>query len=91
VVRHRLVRDIIRAFEQYHARANGMGEDGVGESLDPEAVGQNEAGGAAAPGGAPPRETGSDPASRGARASSGSPAADPPPGPVPTAERGPSL
>jgi len=91
VVRHRLVREIIRAFEQYHARANGMAEDGVGESLDPEAVGQNGAGGAAAPGGAPPRESGSDPASRRARASSGTQGTDPTPGPAPAAERGPSL
>jgi phosphate starvation-inducible PhoH-like protein len=37
VVRHRLVRDIIRAFDSYHARQNGKNEDGVGESLDPEA------------------------------------------------------
>jgi phosphate starvation-inducible PhoH-like protein len=37
VVRHRLVRDIIRAFDEYHARANGTGDDGVGESLDPAA------------------------------------------------------
>jgi len=35
VVRHRLVRDIIRAFEHYHAHQNGRSEDGVGESLDP--------------------------------------------------------
>ena len=35
VVRHRLVRDIIRAFDAYHARANGKEEDGVGEALDP--------------------------------------------------------
>ena len=35
VVRHRLVRDIIHAFDQYHARANGKSEDGVGESLEP--------------------------------------------------------
>ncbi|MFI5370300.1 MAG: PhoH family protein [Candidatus Eisenbacteria bacterium] len=35
VVRHRLVRQIIHAFEQYHARENGKLEDGVGESLDP--------------------------------------------------------
>ncbi len=38
VVRHRLVRDIIRAFDSYHARQNGKTEDGVGESLDPEAL-----------------------------------------------------
>jgi hypothetical protein len=37
VVRHRLVRDIIRAFDDYHARQNGSTEDGVGESLDPDA------------------------------------------------------
>jgi len=36
VVRHRLVRDIIRAFDAYHARMNGKQEDGVGASLDPE-------------------------------------------------------
>jgi phosphate starvation-inducible PhoH-like protein len=35
VVRHRLVRDIIRAFDAYHERQNGKEEDGVGESLDP--------------------------------------------------------
>jgi phosphate starvation-inducible PhoH-like protein len=35
VVRHRLVRHIIHAFEQYHARENGKQEDGVGTSLDP--------------------------------------------------------
>ncbi|MBI1799971.1 MAG: PhoH family protein [Candidatus Eisenbacteria bacterium] len=38
VVRHRLVRDIIRAFESYHAHQNGQGEDGVGQSLDPQGV-----------------------------------------------------
>jgi phosphate starvation-inducible PhoH-like protein len=37
VVRHRLVRDIIRAFDDYHARMNGGSEDGVGVSLDPDA------------------------------------------------------
>ncbi len=37
VVRHRLVRDIIRAFDDYHARQNGGVEDGVGTALDPEA------------------------------------------------------
>jgi phosphate starvation-inducible PhoH-like protein len=36
VVRHRLVRDIIRAFDDYHARMSGNGEDGVGTTLDPE-------------------------------------------------------
>jgi len=52
VVRHRLVRDIIKAFDQYHARMNGTGEDGVGTSLDPESP---EAAGA---GGREPGETG---------------------------------
>ena len=35
VVRHRLVRDIIRAFDEYHSRQNGGTDDGVGRSLDP--------------------------------------------------------
>jgi len=35
VVRHRLVRHIIHAFDEYHARMNGKGEDGVGTALDP--------------------------------------------------------
>jgi phosphate starvation-inducible PhoH-like protein len=43
VVRHKLVRDIIKAFDQYHARANGKSEDGVGEALDPEAAHEREA------------------------------------------------
>jgi hypothetical protein len=34
VVRHRLVRDIIRAFDEYHAHLNGDADDGVGESLE---------------------------------------------------------
>jgi phosphate starvation-inducible protein PhoH and related proteins len=34
VVRHRLVRDIIRAFDAYHTRMNGKAEDGVGEALE---------------------------------------------------------
>jgi len=38
VVRHRLVRAIIQAFDQYHQRQNGRHEDGVGASLDPEAL-----------------------------------------------------
>jgi len=54
VVRHRLVRDIIRAFESYHARQNGKVEDGVGTSLDPAAAeapaGEARAGGATAGG-----------------------------------------
>jgi phosphate starvation-inducible PhoH-like protein len=35
VVRHRLVRDIIRAFDEYHAQKDGKADDGVGDSLDP--------------------------------------------------------
>ena len=35
VVRHRLVRDILQAFDLYHARVDGKEEDGVGESLEP--------------------------------------------------------
>jgi phosphate starvation-inducible PhoH-like protein len=35
VVRHRLVRDIIRAFDDYHSRMNGKQEDGVGDTLEP--------------------------------------------------------
>ena len=38
VVRHRLVRDIIKAFDDYHTRTNGKVEDGVGESLEPGAT-----------------------------------------------------
>jgi phosphate starvation-inducible PhoH-like protein len=39
VVRHRLVRDIIRAFDDYHARANSSAEDGVGVSAESQASG----------------------------------------------------
>ena len=35
VVRHRLVRDILLAFDLYHARVSGKEEDGVGETLEP--------------------------------------------------------
>lgn len=54
VVRHRLVRDIIRAFEQYHARENGRTEDGVGETLDPETRETGPAGEAPAASTGPP-------------------------------------
>ena len=37
IVRHRLVRDIIQAFDAYHAKTEAQVDDGVGESLDPEA------------------------------------------------------
>jgi phosphate starvation-inducible protein PhoH and related proteins len=37
VVRHRLVREIIHAFDTWHARQVGVGDDGVGASLDPQA------------------------------------------------------
>jgi phosphate starvation-inducible PhoH-like protein len=45
VVRHRLVRDILHAFDQYHARVNGREEDGVGQSFE---AGTPDAGPAAA-------------------------------------------
>ncbi|HEY6193605.1 MAG TPA: PhoH family protein [Candidatus Eisenbacteria bacterium] len=35
VVRHRLVKDIIHAFDVYHARVERLLDDGVGASLDP--------------------------------------------------------
>jgi phosphate starvation-inducible PhoH-like protein len=41
VVRHRLVREILYAFEQYHARVNGKEEDGVGEALEPGVAGED--------------------------------------------------
>jgi phosphate starvation-inducible PhoH-like protein len=53
VVRHRLVREIIRAFDDYHARQNGKSEDGVGTSLDPEAIGRGISGESFAPPEAP--------------------------------------
>ncbi len=43
VVRHRLVRDIIRAFDDYHARLNGDADDGVGDSLEGAADGASRA------------------------------------------------
>ncbi len=45
VVRHRLVRDIIKAFDEYHTRMNGKDEDGVGTSLDPDAPAAADAAG----------------------------------------------
>jgi phosphate starvation-inducible PhoH-like protein len=48
VVRHRLVRDIIRAFDHYHARQNGKLEDGVGTSLDPGTLAGESANGSGA-------------------------------------------
>ncbi len=54
VVRHKLVRDIIRAFEEYHARTEGQAEDGVGVALDPTTPPAPAAEPAAAP--APERE-----------------------------------
>ena len=35
VVRHRLVKDIIHAFDIYHARVESKFDDGIGPSLDP--------------------------------------------------------
>jgi phosphate starvation-inducible PhoH-like protein len=58
VVRHRLVRDIINAFEEYHTRMNGRSDDGVGQSLEPTAMGgpgTNGHGTPAADAGAVPR------------------------------------
>jgi phosphate starvation-inducible PhoH-like protein len=58
VVRHRLVRDIINAFEEYHTRMNGRSDDGVGQSLEPTAMagpGTNGHGTQAADPGAVPR------------------------------------
>ena len=57
VVRHRLVRDILQAFDTYHARANGREEDGVGETLEP--------GAARAPAAAVPPPAAPDDAARG--------------------------
>jgi phosphate starvation-inducible PhoH-like protein len=53
VVRHRLVRDIIRAFDDYHDRMNGKSDDGVGEDRDPKAVAKDP------PSGSPPGVNGS--------------------------------
>jgi phosphate starvation-inducible PhoH-like protein len=36
VVRHKLVREIINAFDSWHSRVEGDGGDGVGASLDPQ-------------------------------------------------------
>ncbi len=58
VVRHRLVRDIINAFEEYHTRMNGRSDDGVGQSLEPTSMagpGTNGHGTPAADPGAVPR------------------------------------
>ena len=35
VVRHRLVKEIIHAFDVYHARVSGQIDDGIGATLDP--------------------------------------------------------
>jgi phosphate starvation-inducible PhoH-like protein len=35
VVRHKLVREIIHAFDSWHAKAEGTADDGVGQTLDP--------------------------------------------------------
>ena len=36
VVRHKLVREIIHAFDLYHARTEARNDDGVGKTLDPQ-------------------------------------------------------
>jgi len=66
VVRHRLVRDIIMAFEQYHARMNGKSDDGVGESLEPESSGHagTNGDGPEPDGARPPRSGAAETASR---------------------------
>jgi len=62
VVRHRLVRDIIRAFDDYHARHNGKPEDGVGTSLDPDALeASSEQNGAGSPATDPPAAESDEP------------------------------
>jgi phosphate starvation-inducible PhoH-like protein len=79
VVRHRLVRDIILAFEQYHTRMNGRSDDGVGASLEPDSsghAGTNGSGAVASDPAQPPRIGAAEAAAR-------PPQADP--------ERGPSL
>jgi phosphate starvation-inducible PhoH-like protein len=53
VVRHRLVRDIIHAFEEYHTRMNGKSDDGVGETLEPGAMAGPGTNGHGAPAGDP--------------------------------------
>ena len=64
VVRHRLVRDIIHAFDQYHARVNGKNEDGVGETLEPGAEPDADAA-APAESPAPQTDAAGDPDERG--------------------------
>jgi phosphate starvation-inducible PhoH-like protein len=81
VVRHRLVRDIILAFEQYHTRMNGRSDDGVGESLEPGANAHPSTNGHIAPATHP-----AEPARGGA-----SEGAAGPPGAGTHPERGPSL
>ncbi len=63
VVRHKLVREIIHAFDTWHARREGTEDDGVGSSLDPrtasEGVAPHEVAGPDAAGnGAPGDATG---------------------------------
>ncbi|NOT33564.1 MAG: PhoH family protein [Candidatus Eisenbacteria bacterium] len=75
VVRHRLVRHIIIAFDEFHARQNGKADDGVGSSYEPvtphaELPGAGPEGAVAPPGGvAPGAVTGAD--SRGDEPSTG--------------------
>ena len=68
VVRHRLVRDILYAFDQYHARVNGKEEDGVGESLEPGAPQESPVAAeppSASPAADPPGPSPADPAAPG--------------------------
>ncbi len=57
VVRHRLVRDIIHAFDTWHSRSGSDTEDGVGTSLDPQGGETGEA--------APTAESAAEPAGDG--------------------------
>lgn len=60
VVRHRLVREIIHAFDSWHARAEAGPDDGVGTTLDPQSPLPAARAGSAAP--AKPAESAAEPA-----------------------------
>jgi phosphate starvation-inducible PhoH-like protein len=88
VVRHRLVRDILNAFELYHSRPDGREEDGVGETLEPGPAGDDPEAAPDSPASETGRATGEAPGSP--PAGSDSPPAGSPDD-TPTPERGPSL
>jgi hypothetical protein len=81
VVRHRLVREILYAFEQYHARVNGKEEDGVGEALEPGVAGEDGEPAVDAPqaGSVPRFETGARPGAPAGDKSAPGPATPPVP------------